>query len=730
MWARREYQGERKPLCFATICGSSTEGKRTTVLISRRQMITSAGATVFAGRGSISPARGSGRAKAHIRRDCYGVPHIYGATDSDVAFGLAFAQAEDNFDHLEDNIIRALGCGASIHGEAAFCDDRLARALEILSRSQDEYDRLDGRMKAILDSYADGLNHFLDTRPQVVPKAIRRFEPWHPLALLRFKYHQLEFIGYSGLDRSKLTFDPATYKAKRPQGSNAWAVGPGKSRSARSMLLINPHIGFHGVGQYYEAHLESEAGWNFSGVGRYGFPFPYMGHNEALGWAHTDNYPDMGDLYAERFDVAGEPLAYRYGGHVRHAVEWQEEIPVKTDSGNETRIQTFRKTHHGPIISEHEGRPLALRLAGLEEGGWFEQWYRMSRARSLDEFKDALRLVAIPYMNITYADRHGNIFYVYNGRVPRRLPQFDWRQPVDGSDPRTEWQGYHPFEDLPQVQNPASGYVQNCNSTPFATTSAGNPDPALFPAYMIGPEPDTPRAKVSRQILESQPDFSFKEWSRLATDTRILVAPSQVAQLVSDWRKFAADPDFSELGPLIEMLAAWDGVAAVDSIATTLFVRWFEKSRGASDSIARLQRFDEVRRELVARWGTWRVRWGDVNRLQRTAHDGSQPFSDEQRSLAVPGVPGSLGVVFTFYTRPPSGENRRHYGVGGNSYVSVVAFGPEVEARSIVYYGQSGDPASPHYFDQASLYARGEFKPAWFTLEDVRANTERSYSVG
>ena len=698
------------------------------VLISRRQLLGGTGAAALVAQSAAALPQGA--ARAHIRRDRFGVPHIYGTSDADAAFGLGFAQAEDDFFHLEDNVIRALGRGAAVHGESAFGDDRLARALEIVPLARAEYEGMEGPLKAILDSYADGLNHFLATHPLVSPKMILRFEPWHPLALLRFKYHQLEFVGYSGLDRSELRFDPARYKSERPQGSNAWAAGPSRCRAARSMLLINPHIGFYGVGQYYEAHLVSEEGWNFSGVGRYGFPFPYMGHNEALGWAHTDNYPDIGDLYAERFEDAADPLVYRYGDEMRRATEWREEIRVRTESGVETRLQTFRKTHHGPIVAEHEGRPLALRLAGLAEGGWFEQWYRMSRARSLDEFKQALRLVAIPYMNVVYADRDGNILYVYNGRVPRRAAEVDWRSPIDGADPRTEWRGYHDLADLPQVENPPAGYVQSCNSTPFATTSAGNPDRGRFPAYMIGPEPDTPRARVSRSILEGQARFDFEQWTRLATDTRILEAPAQVARLMSDWHAIGRDPSLSPIAPLIETLAEWDGVAGVDSVATTLFVRWFLRLSTGADAAARLGLLDQVRRELEARWGNWRVPWGEENRLQRTASDGSEPFSDQWPSLPVPGAPGPVGIVFNFYTRLPSGGNRRHYGVGGNSYVSVVAFGDAIQARSIVYYGQSGDPASPHYFDQAPLYARGEFKPAWFSLDEVRANTERLYSIG
>ncbi|HYN21874.1 MAG TPA: penicillin acylase family protein [Thermoanaerobaculia bacterium] len=671
-----------------------------------------------------------------IYRDTWGVPHVYGPTDASVVLGMAYAQAEDNFPHLEDNFIRALGRAAEVHGEEAVRDDQIARALEIPRLAREEYERSVPRMRAIYDAYAAGLNLYLTRHPENRPQLLQRFEPWYPLALLRFKYHQGEFLDYAGLDFDKLRAATPEPIAERPQGSNAWAVSPSRTASGHALLLINPHVGFFGVAQYYEAHLHSEEGWNFSGVGRYGLPFPYMGHNEALGWTHTDNYPDMGDLYVETFDEPANPLSYRFGKEHRTATDWSEEIRVKSAQGLETRRFTFRKTHHGPILAEHEGKPVAVKLAKIEEGGWMDQWYEMTRARSLAELKEALRRVAIPYMNITYADRDGNIFYIYNGTVPRRSAKLDWRQPVDGSDPATEWQGFHPFEELPQVANPASGFVQNCNSTPFATTTAGNPDPKSFPAYMIGPETDTARAQISRRILSAMDKVGYEDWTRAATDTRVLEAETLIPELVAEWERLRqADAGRAEaLAPLVTELRGWDKVSRLDSVAMTLFVEWFDRRRRlpgpATEPWPRVRALEDVRDELQGAWGTWRVAWGEINRLQRTHWSGDEPFSDARPSLPATGGPGWVGIVFNFYVRRGvtlTPEARRRYGFLGNSYVSVVEFGPTVRARSIVYFGQSGDPKSPHYFDQAPLYARGEFKPAWFTLDEIKANLERSY---
>jgi acyl-homoserine-lactone acylase len=674
-----------------------------------------------------------------IYRDHYGVPHVYGATDAGVVFGLAYAQAEDNFAQVEDNFIRSLGRGAEVHGEETLRDDQVARALEIPRLAREEYERATPKMRALYDAYAAGLDFYLAKHREVKPALLKGFAPWYPLALMRFKYYQGEFIGYAGLADKEL--HATVEKGERPQGSNAWAVSGAKSASGHPLLLINPHIAFFGTAQYYEAHLHSDEGWSFSGVGRFGLPLPYMGHNEALGWAHTDNYPDTGDLYLESFDDPAHPLAYRYGAGHRTAVEWSEGVRIKTASGVEKRRFTFRKTHHGPILGARDGKPVAVRLAKLAEGGWLDQVYEMTRARSLAEFKTALRHGAIPYMNVTYADRDGNIFYAYNGAVPKRSPKFDWRKPVDGSDPATEWQGYHAFDELPQITNPASGFVQSCNSSPFVTTAGGNPDPAAFPKYMIGPEGDTPRAQVSREILADRPQFSFDEWARAATDTRVLEARKQIPELFDEWLHLRKEDPAraAALAPLIDELKGWDRVSRIDSAAMTLFTFWlhrYDPPEGAKEPWLRIKALEEAKAELERDWKTWKVAWGEINRLQRVDWSGREPFSDARPSLPVPGGPGWTGIVFNFYQRRDGGRPeaapgaKRRYGLYGNSYVSVIEFAPAVRARSIVYFGQSADPKSPHYFDQAPLYARGEFKPAWFTLEEIKAHLERAYHPG
>jgi acyl-homoserine-lactone acylase len=696
-----------------------------------------------------------------IYRDSYGVPHIYGPTDASCVFGYIYAQAEDNFWQIEDSYIRALGRASEVYGERTLSDDMLNRALEIPRLAKAEYDRTTGRARELSDALAEGLNYFLAQNPQVKPRLITRFEPWYSFAFSRFTIYQQFIYGKSGLKVDEIktavqALDSSGAAAASTAsalniplngldeqesepivGSNMWTVTPSKSASAHALLFINPHQPFFGPGQWYEGHVHSNEGWNMSGASFFGSPYPSIGHNEYLGWSHTVNDPDIVDLFIEKFDDAKNQLAYRYGGEHRAATEWTDTIKVKTDKGLDPKSFKFRKTHHGPIVAVREGKPLAIRLARLEEGGWVDEWYQMGKAKSMAEFKAAMARCAIPMFNAMYADRDGNIFYVYNGAVPKRSTRFDWSKPVDGSNPEAEWQGYHSFEELPQLTNPKTGFLQNCNQTPFTTTSEGNPVKDSFPAYMTH-ESDNARARISRRILSTRDKFTFEDWTRAGLDTTVIESETQIPELAAEWEKLK-DKDAARAAKLtdaISELKAWDHVSTIDSKAMTLFALWFErmaKLRGqkVNDDWLKIRALEEVTADLTRDFGTWQVAWGEINRLQRIQSGGElEKFSDERPSLPIAGAPGPVGIVNNFYTRPAEKGQKRRYGVAGTSFVSVVEFGPKVQARSLLVFGQNADPKSPYNFDQAQLYSKKQFKPAWFTLAEIKANSKRVYHPG
>ncbi|HEU4391815.1 MAG TPA: acylase [Blastocatellia bacterium] len=669
-----------------------------------------------------------------IYRDAYGVPHIYGPTDASCVFGFLYAQAQDNFWQIEDSYIRALGRASEVYGESTLPDDLLNRALEIPKLSQAEYDKSSPQMKALCDAAADGLNYFLSRNPDVKPRLLNHFEPWHVLAFGRFAVYQLFIFDKSGIKVQELR-TAAPERLEPATGSNMWAISPSKSATGRAMLFINPHQPFFGAGQWYEGHLHSDEGWDMTGASFFGSAAPTIGHNQFLGWSHTVNYPDIFDVYAEKFDDPANPLAYRYGETHRMATQWNETIKIKTSKGLESKTYKFRKTHHGPIVAVRQGQALALHLAHLEEGGMLEEWYAMSKAHSMAEFKSAMSRTAIPMFNTMYADRAGNIFYVYNGSIPRRSTKFDWTKPVDGSNPETDWKGYHSFDELPQLTNPKAGFLQNCNSSPFTTTIEGNPEKSSFPEYMVR-EPDNARARISRRILSSKDKFTFEEWARAAFDTTVIEAETQIPLLAQDVEKLKQTDAAraSKLEPVIADLKAWNGISTVDSTAMTVFALWFERynrTKGANlfDPLMKIRALEDVIAGLQRDFGTWRVAWGEVNRLQRGHTGGEEKFSDAKASLPVAGAPGWLGIVFNFYTRPEKDQKRR-YGFAGTSFVSVVEFGPQVQARSLLVFGENADPGSPHYFDQARLYAKGQFKEAWYELAQIKSNAKLSYNPG
>ena len=673
-------------------------------------------------------ARWQKRAQAvTIYRDKWGVAHAHGRSDADAVFGSTYAYAEDRFVQMEPYYYGALGRSAEADGEAAANWDIFVRSLEVERLSRAEYAGESRANRAIAEAVADALNFFLHTHPDVKPKVITRFEPWHAFAFYRAFGISPDAVGVNLRELAQITLPP---KPDEPDGSNMWTVSPSKSASGRALIFLNPHTPLLPV---YELHLMSDAGWNVTGMNAYSNTVvPVMGHNASLAWALTVNQPDIADVWEETFDDPAKPLSYRYGAGHRTAVEWRDSIRVRAGDGSlTTRVVTLRKTHRGPILAVRNGKHLAVRFAGVERGGLLQQWYEMGKARTLAEFQRAVARRALTFHNVMYADTAGNIFYIYNGAVPRRSTTFDWTKPLDGSDPATEWQGYHELADLPQLLNPATGWMQNTNTTPFHATSSGNPDSTKYPRYMVT-EGDNARARASRRLLSMPQKFSFDDWKRMAFDTYYLVAEEQIPGLVTEWRSLGATdaPRAERLAEIVQGLERWDRRATIESPEATWFVLWRERTqriRGDS-ALGRIIALEEVRDQLLRDFNTVRVPWGDINRLQRT--NAAQPFSDERPSLPVPAANGgTVGSIFSFGSTTPAGAKRR-YGIGGSGYVAVIEMTPIPHAMTIVPFGQSGDPTSPHYFDQAPLYVKGEFKPAWFTLADVKANAVRSYRPG
>ncbi|CAG1772889.1 hypothetical protein BAC2_03199, partial [uncultured bacterium] len=456
----------------------------------------------------------------------------------------------------------------------------------------------------------------------------------------------------------------------------------------------------------------SDAGLNISGSVMYGGGIlPSIGFNERLGWSLTVNYPDITDTSALKLGVDGDELADKFGGEIRHAVVWKSKIGVKTAGGIEEQEISLAKSHFGPILFQAGGVSYVIRVGGMENARTVEQWYRMARSATLAEWKSAVALFGLTFHNLVYADADGNIGYIYNAAFPRRDPARDWSGVLDGSDPANQWQGLHTLDEIPQVWNPACGYLMNCNSSPLSTAAEGqNPNRASFPPYMIGKDLADGRVTMSHDLLANANAWTLADLERAAFDTRVYSLESLRNPLLADHDKLAAaDPAKVErVAPAIDLIRTWDGRLALDSHASSLFMIWAEKlftpawalRRAPGDLSAALA---DVMGAFERDFGDWRVSWGEINRHQRFDTNAGLAVSDDRQSFPIVGGHGSLGVSFCYLARPSG--TKRHYGYHGSSYVAAVEFADVPTARTIVPFGASRHADSPHFADQAPIYA-------------------------
>ena len=693
-----------------------------------------------------------------IHRDGFGVPHVFGENEASVVFGFGYAQAEDYFWQVEDGYIMALGRYAEVHGPKGLNSDLLNRAYEIVPRSRRDFAALDAKSKSLFAAFVAGINFYLETHPDVHPRLIQKFEPWHVLAYHRHVALELTFR-FVGVEGSSYLprHNPHVWTAT---GSNGWAISGKKTASGNAMLLANPHMPLFGFAQMMEAHLyceetEDTPGWNFIGAGFYGSPTLALGHNDRLGWTLVTNEPDIADTWKVKFDHPERPLDYWYDGGWRSAESWQETIVVRKSRTVESRSFVFRKTHHGPIVAQLEdGSMLAARISGLFDAIPMRQWLHMAQADTLAEFRQALSMMQILYMNILYADVEGNIQYIYTGRVPRRNPDFDWTRPVDGSDPATEWLGFHTLEELPQVLNPSAGFVQNCNSTPLITTDDDNPRAEDFPSYMIGDIHQTKRRALrSLEMLRSMDNITFEDWQDAAFDTEVYWARHELPKFAAKYEVLKSSNSnlAARVQPYLEHLLEWDGRIAPESTAASLCHAWYEQLYGPDypgETMREIyqgnpeRQFESLCRaayRLRTMYGKWKVPYAKVYRSQRQPQLSDlvdARFDDRELSLPALGGHGPMGCILTQYYSPSMDipwviSQRKRYGLVGTSYLATYEFTPTgVKGASLVPFGTSGSPESRHFFDQAKLLKKKQLKPELFTKQQVLANCVESYHPG
>ncbi|MDN3579964.1 penicillin acylase family protein [Mucilaginibacter flavus] len=692
-----------------------------------------------------------------IIRDDYGVPHIYGKTDADVVFGLMYAQCEDNFKGIERNYLYQLGRQTEVDGENSLAIDI---QLQLIADSADaikDYKASAPAFKKLLDAFADGINYYLYKHPEVKPKVFKRFEPWYALMFTDGSVAATETGGIK-LDETKAFYadggekigavinHPAKayeFVEERETGSNGFAISPSKSASGHALLYINPHVPF-----YFRSEVElvSEEGLHAYGAVTWGQFFIYQGFNSHLGWMHTSSYADVADLYAEKMVKKEGKWYYEYDGALKPITTRKLVINIKTGDKTERKTILAYYTHHGPVLGSRDGRWLALKANNRSYNALLESW-QITKANNLAEYKKAMDLLSNATNATVYADDKGNTIFWYGNFIPKRNPKYDFSLPVDGSTSATEWQGVHPLKEIVTITNPASGWIQNCNSTPFTGAGASSPDKSKYPVYMA-PDGENYRAVTAINVLKDANHLTIDGLIAKGYDHYLAAFDDLLPPLFKAYNE-APDSVKASLAEPVKVLQAWDKRTAVNSVASSLAIEWgtlmfkllpppkteqegtfiTQRVKTLAQAIPGNQQLSllaAVIQNLQSRFGTWQVKWGDMNRYQRPA-DGIT-FDDKLPSIPVGATGSGFGQLPSFQSRTVNTNKR--YGYSGNSFLAAVEFGPRVKAKSIMTGGESFDPLSKNFSDQARGIIDGKFKDVLFYKEDVLKHVQKTYHPG
>ena len=672
--------------------------------------------------------------RVEIRRTAYGVPHILARDFGALGYGLAWAQLEDFGFRVVANLIRGRGQLARYFGRDSIESDVHFRQTHRFA--VEGFHLLHQDTRDLLAGWAAAVNRYVELNPGAFPDGTPH----------DFTAHDAAALWVDETIEPKVGAFRRSLEASRDVGSNAWAFAPSRTTSGRAILLRNPHLSWEPGwdNRYYEAHITVPGAVNFYGDFRIGFPMYFNGgFNESLGWATTNNDADLEEIYALDVDPA-RPDHYLFDGasvpieRIALTIEW------KNGDGISTETREVWRTPLGPVVERGEGKIYVVRSPEWGEIRKTEQFLRMMRARSLDEWKAALAMRAHVEQNLTYADRAGNIFYLWNAAIPRRPgPSGGDTAALPARTSNDVWTELWPFDSLPQVENPPGGYLQNENDPYHFTNLNAVLDSARWPDYFPRPALGL-RSQLAIRLVTQQRKVSLEDVIRLKHDMRMLLAERVKDDLVAAVR--ATSPT-GEVAEAIALIERWDGTVAPDSRGGTLFEAWFRQylaadsggfdrrwgrafrvpwtpaeptttPRGVADPERAVAAFRRALDEVKTDFGRWDVAWGEVHRMRRGELD-----------LPVGGCGGQLGCFRVLGYRPSPDSlwvaNR------GDAWILAVEFGREgPRAYSVLAYGQSDDPASPHFADQAAMFARGELKRVAFTEAEIARDLERRYRPG
>lgn len=705
--------------------------------------------------GAADVARWEREARAvTLYRDNWGIAHVYGRSDADAVFGMEYAQAEDDFNRVETNYLDALGWRARADGKSALYSDLRSQLFVDPTVLRAKYRQSPPWLQKLMNAFADGLNYYLYRHPQVKPRVITHFEPWMALAFTEGSIggdieegvdlaRLAHFYGGEPLPRAQVASAPLP--PPEPQGSNGIAISPAITLDHHALLWINPHTSF-----YFRSELQmvSDQGLDAYGAVTWGQFFVYQGFNATCGWMHTSSGVRNISWFLETVTKKNGRYSYRYGGRELPVTTRRIVIRYKTSSGMAERAFTAYYTQHGPVIARIGDHWETVDLMQHPIRALIQDFTR-TKARDYAQFRQTMRLHTNSSNNTVFADAEGNIAYWHSDWIPRRSDAFDWGEPVDGSNPATAFEGLLTLAQTPHLLNPPNGWLYNSNNWPWSAAGPYSPKREDFPKYVERGTEETARGYHALRVLGGGKNWTLASLTTAAFDSYLPAFATMIPVLVRAYDATpAADPLKARLAKPVTVLRAWNDRWGVDSVATSLAVFWGThifaevqaraRALGISpeDYVVRrasrqelLSALDAAADELTAKFGSWQTPWGHINRFQRINDHIEPSFDDSKPSIPVPftsSVWGSL-AAFGAHAYP---NTRKWYGDEGNSFVAVVEFGPKVRAWAVTAGGESGNPASPHFDDEATPYAMGELRTVYYYRSQLTGHIERHYHPG
>ena len=702
-----------------------------------------------------------------IIRDEWDIPHIYGKTDADAVFGLMYAQCEENFPQIEKNFLEMLGRRAEMEGPKLIYEDLMMQLIQDSAEAMKDFERSPIWFKQLLIAHADGINYYLSKHPEVKPVVLKKFKPWYHLMWtdgsvsptrsagitekhVEAFYGQQLYANQNGVSLNKYLptqqslFEQPNFdmEDKTLKGSNGFAIAPKHSKTGNAMLYINPHVPFYFRS---EMHMVSEEGLNVYGAVTWGQMFIYQGFNEHLGFMHTSGYADVADVYEEKvaktktgwvshYEQGLQPIKER-----NIPIQYLEEGQIKTKS-----FLTYR-TLHGPVMGSKNGKWLSLQENNRSLNALMECWTR-TKATNLKEYQTALSLLGNNSNNTVYADADGSIAYWHGNFIPKRNTNYDYSVPVDGSIKATNWIGAHALNEIVQSINPANGWLQNCNATPFTVAGGYSPKEKDYPHYMA-PDGENGRGINAVNLLSKVDKISLEELIQLGYNKHLSAFDILLPSFMAYTKTIGLNERESKA---INYLANWNGDAGISSVATTIAIEWannwskeippatteeattqiikkYEQMVKDVSNEKKLALLNASLDQLEKTYGNWEIQWGDLNRYQRV--NPGEKFNDNAPSIAVGQTSSKWGSLPAFESRRYDNTLKR-YGYSGSSFIAAISFGKKLEAKTIITGGQSRFASSNNFTDQAQKYIDGDFKTIYFYKEDVLAHEVTSYKPG